>query len=263
MRFLERALVRSDSGESDPTGSGVAEGCEPAHLAGRATGRHGRQARKWTRHRIYDEARGGMSQLTSDMGAHSPVWTPDGRAIVHAAEGASGPEVWLSPINGQGVARRLSGIPASLSRHDHEGRRACSPPTTTRCGRISGSFRSPELGARGPGSAANAQWDPVLSPDGRWLAYASIESGGTRSMCGPLPETGDRGGSPSMAASHLPGHPMGDSSTTSSAPGCSRWISPPPLRSWRARDACSSMLRICGTSGTPGTTMSQRMGGTL
>jgi serine/threonine-protein kinase len=131
---------------------------------------------------VYDPQREAMTLLTPDgRRRSSPVWTPDGRYVLFdtvgsgifwtRADGASQPQALIQSKNIQ--------IPWSFS------------PDGSRLAYIE-ILRSPQLWTvpveeRGGQLTAGmperflqtqfADWSPVFSPDGRWLAYNSNESG--------------------------------------------------------------------------------------
>jgi len=137
---------------------------------------------------IYDVARDALTRLSSDAIATNPVWTPDGRRLTFssAANGVTANIYWR-PADGTREAQRLT-----TSENTQYG--ASWHP--------SGKFlafeeRNPQTGpdlmilpmegdeASGwkPGrptpfvNSPNAEREPMFSPDGRWIAYWSNDSG--------------------------------------------------------------------------------------
>jgi serine/threonine-protein kinase len=136
---------------------------------------------------VYDLRRGAMTRLTFGPAglSRNPVWAPDGRHLVYAsqnrdiswtrADGSAQPERILEGKNalpwpmsfspdgrrlaftqvGEGSGRDIWILPLDNSNPDH--------PKPGK----------PELFLRTPRS----DMEPAFSPDGRWLAYASEESG--------------------------------------------------------------------------------------
>jgi len=136
---------------------------------------------------VYDLERGALTRITFTPGAlnRSSVWTPDGRHIVFAP--AAGGGLWWIRADGSGQPGRLLetiGItgPGSFS---PDGKRLAfsqgsqatandiwilpldtTDPDHPKPGK-------PELFVGTPGNDVG----PAFSPDGRWIAYASDESG--------------------------------------------------------------------------------------
>lgn len=120
---------------------------------------------------IYDLARGTRSRLTSDSHNVLPVWTPDGARVVFAA-GAGG--ISSRAADGSGTTALLlpAGFPTSWS-----------PDGRTLLFNVTDS-PSPDLWALPRGDAARpllngpfAEWFGQFSPNGRFIAYVSSESG--------------------------------------------------------------------------------------
>ncbi len=123
---------------------------------------------------VYDAVRGAPTRVTFD-GAHSPIWSSDGKRLLYA--GAS-----LYTISADG-----SGKPEPLP--DTGG---ASSPTSWASGANTILYlRKTQSGSNGiwvlpMGGGAKPRlflesrfdlWHPDLSPDGRWMAYVSFESG--------------------------------------------------------------------------------------
>ena len=129
-----------------------------------------------------------LSFLASFNG--NPVWTPDGKVIVFRSSNPAAPGLYGIRTDGSGEAKRLTegkplGIPSSFSR---DGKRlAISQPGN---GGSFDIFTMPVEADPGPGALGIrlgkvelflgtpfGEFYPTFSPDGRWLAYASDESG--------------------------------------------------------------------------------------
>jgi Tol biopolymer transport system component len=127
----------------------------------------------------FDIARNTATRLTADGLSMFNVWSPDGKRVAFGWSKAGPPNIWLVRSDGSGVMERLttsdrSHYPASWSRDGKHLALVEDSPTT-------GSdilVRDMDTGATAPFVATgfDEQW-PDFSPDGRWLAYASNESG--------------------------------------------------------------------------------------
>src|SRR5262249_11795238 len=134
-----------------------------------------------------------------------PVWTPDGKNIVFQSTAQAAPGLYWTRSDGSGEAQRLTDgkldeTPYSFS---PDGKRLAfsqngnggSPDIFT--APIEGDPRRGDNGMR-LGKAELFQGTPFIerypafSPDGRWLAYASNESGALEVYVRPFPGPGGR-----------------------------------------------------------------------
>ncbi len=147
---------------------------------------------------VYEWARDTLTQLTFDPGQDQyPVWTPDGRRIVFASDRAKTGISNLYWVNadGTGEVARLTDSPSSQA-----------PGSWHPSGKLLAFGTGGDLmvlpmtgdAARGwtPGaptvflSTPAGEGAPMFSPDGRWLAYNSNESGTPQVYVRPFPGPG-------------------------------------------------------------------------
>jgi serine/threonine-protein kinase len=160
----------------------------------------GRQFDIW----IYDWARDTPSRLTFEASNQWPVWTPDGRRVVFSSNRAdvSAHNLYWQRSDGTGEVQRLT-----------EGRNHQNSGSWHPSGRLLAfTERNPQTGrdlwilplegdeASGwrPGkpyvflASAFEELGPSFSPDGRWLAYHSNESGRYEAYVRPYPGPGGK-----------------------------------------------------------------------
>jgi Tol biopolymer transport system component len=145
----------------------------------------------WT----YDLTRGALARITFDEDTHDPLWDPTGTSVFYA--GDTEPKRILRSVAADGTGEPRSVVEAEVS---------------LRASSWSQDGRRLALGARGVNlnddiwvldadvgpepkpflHSRFAERYPVFSPDGRWLAYASDESGRWEVFVRPYPGTGGR-----------------------------------------------------------------------
>ena len=166
-------------------------------------------ARGTNRHTaLYDLALGTLTRFTDEGGGHAPVWSPDGTRLAFSAEGpdTDAEDVFVQPIDRSAKPVRVLRIPNDQHAH--------AWPVDTMLVFASNSAPG-SLGTRGrtgagafvgivnpatPGAptrdylrAAWVQSDASVSPDGRWAAFTSAESGTSEVYVRRFPDAGAAG----------------------------------------------------------------------
>ena len=156
-----------------------------AHLARRhAGGRRPRGCRR-CRHLILDLSRGTETKLTTDAFVEAnPLWTPDGTGVVYGSFGDSEGGIFWKSADGTGEADRLMRIDAGTV---VVGPSAWSADGTTLpfwLVNVSSDIGLLSVGGDGTPTPLIAEefmeQVPAISPDGKWIAYESDESGQER-----------------------------------------------------------------------------------
>ena len=144
---------------------------------------------------VYDVASGTPTRLTSGGRGGLPEWTPDGQRIVFASENRGRSTIWWQAADGSARAERLfdvdglvRGAPVTPDGHGLVFAQGVHGSWSIWSVRLDGDPRSriPRPVVTGPYSTAM----PAISPDGRWLAYTSSESGRDEVYVRPFPGPG-------------------------------------------------------------------------
>ncbi len=146
---------------------------------------------------VKDLESGTMSRLTRLPGRNNaPVWTPDGKGIVFASYLHAAPGVYWIRADGSGEPQRLTEsktrqVPRSFS---PDGKRlaytqyGADVHAEIWTAPFDGDRDQPRLG--NPEAFLRRSYseiEPAFSPDGRWLAYSSDESGSRELYVRPFP----------------------------------------------------------------------------
>jgi Tol biopolymer transport system component len=135
---------------------------------------------------------------------HFPVWTPDGKHIVFRSDNPAAPGLYSIRSDGSAEAKRLSEGKALETPHSFspDGKRLAVYHSPN--GKNADIFTMPVEADPKPGAVVGIRLGeaelflgtpfderhPALSPDGRWLAYASNESGIHEVYVRPFPGPG-------------------------------------------------------------------------
>jgi serine/threonine-protein kinase len=130
---------------------------------------------------VYDFRSGVLSNITTDGVSHWPIWSPDGRRIGYRSGPMGRFQLFEVPADRSGPAEQVlgAGISQSPGSYSPDGRaivftmnvNTAAPPKVA---------VMPLEGDRTPrplDDSRYAQGSPKFSPDGRYLAYCSNESG--------------------------------------------------------------------------------------
>jgi serine/threonine-protein kinase len=128
----------------------------------------------WT----YDLARDSLTRLTLEGAQNdSPVWAPDARRIAFRSNREGPPRIFWQLADGSGGQERLTDVPGVPQDFSRDGQVLAYQAITARTQRdisvLSLQDRKVETVISTPGSDVA----PRFSPDRRWLAYVSDESG--------------------------------------------------------------------------------------
>jgi serine/threonine-protein kinase len=147
--------------------------------------------RVWT----YDIARGSLTPLTTGGRNSRAIWTPDGKRITYAGASAGADNLFWTPADHSGSDERLTTsangqMPSSWT-SDMRTLAFVETGTTTGYDVMALSLD----GDRRPRPILQTRFDeayPEFSPDGRYLAYTSDESGANEVYVQPYPGPGPR-----------------------------------------------------------------------
>ena len=135
---------------------------------------------------IYDFASGVLTNITADGVSHWPLWSPDGRTIGYRSGSMGHFRLWQVPADRSHAPEQVAadGFSQNAESYSPDGHilayTAFAANGPSEANGPSKVITVPLKGNRAPQPLDNskyAQGSPKFSPDGRWLAYCSIESG--------------------------------------------------------------------------------------
>jgi serine/threonine-protein kinase len=138
---------------------------------------------------------GQLSRLTlGESRARGPVWLPDGNSVAYVSEEKAPFSLAAKAADGTGAVRVLASESRSIAEGavSHDGQWVLYRTSSSDSGRgdivakrIGDSTTIPLL------ATGTDERHPTLSPDGRWLAYRSLESGAPEVYVRPFPNVAD------------------------------------------------------------------------
>jgi eukaryotic-like serine/threonine-protein kinase len=132
---------------------------------------------------ILDIGRGTSTRLTFDPGNDDiPAWSPDGKNIAFSSNRMGPPKMYLKPADGSSDERLLTDQPGQPQSWSNDGRFLLFVSQSPENGPDIWALRDPEraMSDSKPFSLLATRFNEGLarvSPDGRWLAHMSMESG--------------------------------------------------------------------------------------
>jgi len=137
--------------------------------------------------------RGPSTRLTFSGRDRRPFWSPDGRTVAYIRDSDNTSAVYARPADGSGQDRTLVRLDRQIQEGEwsHDGRWIIGRTDNAQAGagdivavRLRGDSVSVPVAA-----SRFTEVNPALSPDGRWLAYTSDESGINEVYVRPFPDT--------------------------------------------------------------------------
>ncbi|MBI5601415.1 MAG: PD40 domain-containing protein, partial [Gemmatimonadetes bacterium] len=144
---------------------------------------------------VHDMSSRTLSRLTFDRSGQRPAWTPDGRRVVYERRGSESTDLAWIAADGSSQAESLTVAPQDQIAESFtpDGRTLLIGET------LLGGRRSIAVvavdSARKPRpllATTTQNFSPSLSPDGRWMAYVSDETGRLEVYVRPFPGPGGR-----------------------------------------------------------------------
>jgi Tol biopolymer transport system component len=140
---------------------------------------------------MYDIATGTQTRLTRAGSVLGPAWTADGQRIVYVSPRNGQDAIWTSRLDsGENATRRLAINGAFAVDPARVGDVLLFQRRTHGVWNI---WQAPATPGQAPTAIVDGPFDafmPALSPDGRWLTYASSESGRYEIYLRPFPGPG-------------------------------------------------------------------------
>jgi len=143
---------------------------------------------------VYDLEREVSTRLTFDEGSDTEqIWSPDGRELIFSSTRDGADSLYRKPADGSGEEVQIGKIatPMWASSWSPDGRQVLYTTTSPNfdVGVLTlGDDPSPAMVV----NSSFGETDAVLSPDGRWVAYTSNESGRGEIYVRPFPSGGGR-----------------------------------------------------------------------
>ncbi|MGI8785367.1 MAG: protein kinase domain-containing protein [Acidobacteriota bacterium] len=145
---------------------------------------------------IYDIGRGSTSRLTFDPSVDSwPIWAPDGKRVVFGSSRAGSVDLFWKAIDGTGADEKLVGNDHTKIANSWSADGLLLAYTDWDPQTSGDLWILPLKGERKPQPFLRTPFDEresSFSPDGRWMAYSSDESGRIEVYVRPYPGPGEK-----------------------------------------------------------------------
>jgi eukaryotic-like serine/threonine-protein kinase len=143
---------------------------------------------------LLELGRGALSRFTSHPANDiHPIWSPDGRRILFASNRSGAYQLFEKAIDGPAEEKLVLPMPGALEDWSRDGSVAMFDTRDDRTG--DDIWALPMAGGGKPYAVVRTEFDEYgaqLSPDAKWLAYASTESGRCEVYLQPFPGPGAR-----------------------------------------------------------------------
>ena len=146
---------------------------------------------------IYEIATGTLTRLTTEGATNDrPEWSPDGRRVIFRSDRMPRRDVALVAADRRersgGAARRRQGADVWEGVMTPDGNTLIYRTASTGSSDMWTRQLKGDTAAKAFVKTPFTEWAPQLSPDGKWVAYASDESGGFQIFVVPFPGPGPR-----------------------------------------------------------------------
>jgi len=147
---------------------------------------------------IYELTRGTLTRLTFEFENSNPIWTPNGKRVTYRSQRPDKGGLYWAPADGSGPPEPLLALQGRVrpGAWTPDGKTLAFEQGTSGSENI---WMLPAAGdppaERKPRPVLQApyrEWEPQLSPDGRWLAYTSNESARNEVYVQPFPGPGGK-----------------------------------------------------------------------
>jgi serine/threonine-protein kinase len=141
---------------------------------------------------LYDTKARHTSRLTFQPGRQIPLWSPDGKRIIYTSANSETTKLYVKPSDGSGAEETIEGISNEVGFAD-----AFTPDGQSVIVTTVNSIKMLQAPVTGGGSSMlfddpGAQWGASFSPDGKYLAYVSTETGVDEIFVRPWPIQGGK-----------------------------------------------------------------------